>query len=225
MKSEAISQIYTPSGPKGETRRQLIREHTLALYVNGAPYASFSCLREHLPELVCGQLLADGRIRGASELSDCRFSADERRCDVALPDINRGGEIPRPARAVWEPAWVFAAARRFAEGTALYRETAAVHAAYLNRGGEAAFTAEDISRRCAVLKALGAMALRDLPPEDCWLFVSCRVNEEMVRTVAAAGIGLLASKSVATAEAVARAGAQGVTLICRAWPESFELCR
>lgn len=225
MKSEVLSQIYTPEGPGGEIKRQLIREHTLSLYVNDTLYASFSCLREQLPELVCGQLLADGRIRGASDLPDCNFSADERRCDVDLPDMDRAGETLRPASAAWEPAWVFAAARRFSNGTALHRQTAAVHAAYLNLGEETAFTAEDISRRCAVLKALGAMSLRNLPPENCWLFVSCRLNEDMVRTVAATGIGLLASKSVATADAVAYAGAHGVTLICRAWPESFELCR
>ena len=223
MKREVRTQIYTPEGPAGKTGRQLIAEHTLALYVNAAPYAIFSCLREQLPELVCGQLLADGRIRGAAALADLRFSADDRRCDVTLPETVPAGERPRPAAPAWEPAWVFAAARRFAEGTALYRETGAVHAAYLNRGAEALFTAEDISRRCAVLKALGAMSLRGYAPEDCWLFVSCRVNEEMVRTVAAAGIGLLASKSVATADAAAWAGAQGLTLLCRAWPERFEL--
>ena len=225
MKTAVISQVYTPEGPSGETVRHLIREHTLALYVNGTLCASFSCLREHLQELVCGQLLADGHIRSATEMSDCRFSADELRCDVVLSDMKTAGTSPRPEPAIWELAWVFAAARRFAEGTTLHRETAAVHAAYLNRGGEAAFTAEDISRRCAVLKALGAMALLGFPTEDCWLFVSCRVNEEMVRMVAAAGIGLLASKSVATADAVAYAAAHGVTLLCRAWPESFELCR
>lgn len=225
MKSAHTFRIYTPEGPGGEAERQLIREHKLSLYVNDTLYASFSCMREHLPELVCGQLLADGCIRSASELSDCRFSADERRCDVALMAMAAAGAGLFPPPAVWKPEWVFSAARRFANGTALHRETAAVHAAYLNRGGEAVRTEEDISRRCAVLKALGAMSLQGLSPEDCWLFVSCRVNEEMIRMIAAAGVGLLASKSVATADAVACAKEHGVILICRAWTESFEICR
>ncbi len=217
-----LSRVYTPDGPGEEKERRLIREHALSLYVSGALYASFSCLRDRLPELVCGQLLSDGRIRSAAELSACRFSADERRCDVTLAAVEPAGEKPGPAPAVWEPDWIFAAAERFARGTALYRETAAVHAAYLNRGGETLFVAEDISRHCAVVKALGHMLLREYAPESCWLFVSCRVNGDMVRRTAAAGIRLLASKSVPTADAADSAGALGTTLLCRAWPDRFE---
>jgi len=56
----------------------------------------------------------------------------------------------------------------------------------------------------------------------CWIFISCRINTDLVRKAAEAGIALLASKSSPTADAVELASSLCLTLICRAWPDRFE---
>ena len=220
MSGAWLARAVTPEGGSGAVSRALVREHRMTMTVDGAPYAAFVCSRALLPELAAGRLLGDGRIRRAGDLRAVELSEDESVCAVVLR------EAPPPAAPApipWESEWIFAAARRFGQGTALYRATASVHLAYLYRGDDLLCLAEDISRACSMEKALGLALLGGIPTEGCWMYLSCRINADMVRRAANAGIALLATKSTPTADAVELARAMHLTLICRAWPDGFEV--
>jgi len=193
----------------------------MTMTVNGAPCAAFVCTRADLPCLAAGRLLGDGRIRCRADVRSITFRAEESLCAVTAADAPAAA--PAPVPIAWEREWIFAAARRFAEATPLYHATASVHLAFLWRGDRLLYTAEDISRRCAMEKALGFALLHEEDLPACWLYLSCRVNADLVRQAANAGIALLVSKSTPTADAVELAGALGVSLICRAWPDRFEV--
>ena len=85
------------------------------------------------------------------------------------------------------------------------------------------FKAEDIGRHNAVDKAVGYAVLNDIPLSECMIFTSGRVPVDMVEKVIVAGIPVLVSKSVPTAESVELAEECNLKLICKAWPDQCEI--
>ena len=67
------------------------------------------------------------------------------------------------------------------------------------------------------------MLLNDIPAQKVILFTSGRVPVDMVEKVIQAGVGILISKSVPTAQSATLASEHKLILICRAWPDSYEL--
>ena len=70
---------------------------------------------------------------------------------------------------------------------------------------------------------MGYAVLNDIPLSECMTFISGRVPEDMVEKVIVAGITVLVSKSVPTAESVELAEEYNLKLICKAWPDQCEI--
>ncbi|MBQ4537157.1 MAG: formate dehydrogenase accessory sulfurtransferase FdhD [Lachnospiraceae bacterium] len=126
-------------------------------------------------------------------------------------------------KAYWQPAWIFALANVFADGSKIHQKTKGTHSAYLGSKGECVFAAEDIGRHNALDKCIGYMLLQGLTPADCILFTTGRVPTDMVQKAVMAGVPVLASKAVPTDAAVELAKECGLTLICKAWPDRMEV--
>ena len=123
----------------------------------------------------------------------------------------------------WKKEWIFALAGDFARGTLLHKKTKGTHSCYLGVAGETVFAVEDIGRHNALDKVIGYAALHHIAFEECIVFTSGRVPTDMVMKVIAVGIPVLASKAVPTDAAIELAQLRGLTLICRAWEDSFEI--
>ena len=106
----------------------------------------------------------------------------------------------------------------------VHNTTLGTHACILAHGEEILFTCEDFGRRNTVLKAIGYAILNGINLSECFLFISGRVLADMMYHVIHAGIPLLASKAVPTADAVSLAKEYGVTLIVKAYPDQIEIC-
>lgn len=123
----------------------------------------------------------------------------------------------------WESEWIFALAREFVSGSRIHNVTQGTHSCYLSVRGEILFTAEDIGRHNAMDKAIGYAAMHDLKPEACILYTTGRVSTDMVKKAIMSRIPVLVSKSVPTDTAVELARAYDLTLICKAWPDRYEI--
>lgn len=238
--------LIAADGGKTETEVVLLREHELRIIVNEQYVARLICTNQHLDELVMGRLLTDGFIESADDVYKILFCKYKTEVSVflnkdiileAAPNevksccagnkilyLVKGrrpfGALPKPD---YNPEWIFSMAKRFEQGTALHDMTAGTHSCILARRGEILFTCEDIGRHNAVDKAIGYGLRSQVPLSECILYTSGRVPVDMVEKPILAGIPILASKSVPTAEAVDLARKYGLVLIGNARSDSMKV--
>lgn len=245
VKIKAVS----ASGTVDERERSLIREHSITVYVNEKPLLQLVCTPNMLLELVLGRLVTEGLIEKSDDvesLSICEsgsrvriylreglkiaVSDNELQTEATCCTDNKilGGFQPLKTPKVltassYSEEDIFSLIGKFAENASLHKKTTGTHSCYLSYKGEYQGVFEDISRHNALDKAVGYALINGLELEHCILFTTGRVPVDMVRKVIMAGVPILVSKAVPTAEAVEMAKRYNLTLICRAWPDSYEV--
>lgn len=203
----------------------VLRERELTVVSGGARLGQLTCTDTDLEELVLGWLYTQRLIDAAKEVKSIEI-----RNNHALVTLDGPDRAPTERRAVhklppapdWSPEDVFALARRFREGMPLHRRTGAAHSCFLMRAGAVVYAAEDVGRFNAVDKAVGYALRQGIPLGECLLYTSGRVSATLVEKLAAAGVPVLVSKAIPTAQAVSGARRRGLTLLCRAWEDRFE---
>ena len=123
----------------------------------------------------------------------------------------------------YKPEWIFAMAEQFARGTVLHDMTSFAHSCMLARKGEIIYSCEDIGRHNAIDKAIGYALSSDIPLSECIIYTSGRAPVDMVEKVISAGVPIMVSKSIPTAEAIEVAKKYGLTLIGRARPDGYKV--
>jgi FdhD protein len=72
-------------------------------------------------------------------------------------------------------------------------------------------------------KAIGYALINGIPLNECILYTTGRVPTDMVKKAIMAGVPVLVSKAVPTDAAIKMAKEHSLTLICKAWPDKFEI--
>ena len=233
--------------PDGDSRNEdmaVISEHVLEILINEQPVYRLVCTKNDLRELVTGRLMTDGLIDDADDIDRMYFCKYENEASVFLRNETALKEVIRTDRTCctgnrvyaagqpnlaklhacdYRPEWIFALADEFRNGSKIHDTTGATHMCILAKGGRTLYVSEDIGRHNAVDKAVGYALLNDIALSECILFTSGRVPVDMTEKIIAAGIPVLVSKSVPTAESVELATTYGLNLICRAWPDRYEI--
>ena len=168
----------------------------------------------------------------ANGLSDVNISLDTLNKDTLEKSCGTGNRVFRSSKRedlkmlpklAWQREWIFSLAERFANDTKLHDMTSGTHSCILAQKDQFLFSCEDIGRHNAVDKAVGYGLMTGATLSECMLYTSGRVPVDMVEKVISAGIPVLVSKSVPTAESVALAKEYGLTLVCRAHPDRYEI--
>lgn len=227
----------------------LIREHVLEVSINEKTAFRLVCTPDKTAELVLGRVVTEGIIESRDDVESLYICESGNRARLYLkqePEFgNNENELPieptcctdnkllggfhgikalQPVTGVaYSDKHVFALINKFSENALLHKKTAGTHSCYLSCKGEYQGVFEDIGRHNALDKAVGYALINGLAFEDCMLFTTGRVPVDMVRKVIMAGIPILISKAVPTVDAVEMAKQYHLTLICRAWPDSYEV--
>ncbi len=229
------------SGDAGVEER-VADEVAMAIEIDGAGRILLFATPTDLEDMVLGYLLGDGIVESASDLlgfeavpHDAGFvlraqlrPACAERLKLRPPRVDASAGfgaaaalangVSRAALRVTpveiDQAALVAGMRALAAGGGLWKATGASHAAaWISLDGELKIVREDVGRRNALDKLVGAMARAGIDPSRGFAAVTSRVSHGMVRQAAAAGIGVLAAISAPTGLAIGLAESAGITLV------------
>lgn len=222
-----------------------ICEHFMDVFINGQFWLRLACTPNELVELVVGRLISermiDTSVRNTLEncIKSIEICEDGSRAEVSLTNdrkteffnienerfMTQMSEIEqKPSYDLsYNPEWIFALAAAFLDDSQLHKATKGTHSCYLSIQGKVTYSAEDIGRHNALDKAIGYAALNNYSLCDCILYTTGRISVDMVMKVATAKIPIFVSKAVPTTAAITLAARYGITLIGRAWQDSYEV--
>ena len=237
--------IVNADGSREEALSRVVSEHFLDLYINEKLAVKLVCTPADLVELVMGRMVSEGYIDTADDVESvyiCNFGSKARVFLKHEPELsqtveneptcctgnqvllaNSGKEMSRLRKTDWKSEWIFRLADEFASGSRIHRATKGTHSCYLSVNGEIVFASEDIGRHNAMDKAIGYVVMHGIEREQCILYTTGRVPTDMVKKVITSGIPVLVSKAVPTDAAVEMARRYNLTLICKAWPDRYEI--
>ena len=228
-----------PDGKVTEASSDCICEQRLIIRINGKDRYDIVCTSNDLHELIIGRLFTDRIILSREDITDIAFTGEYANVTIHATDENAGGlmvcntitapsprkKIDKLTKRIPDTKTVFELISLFRNDGALHSSTGGTHRCIVYLCGDTPVhcSFEDISRHNAVDKAVGHAVMKGYDLSRCILFTSGRVPVDMAEKVIAAKIPVLISKSVPTAASVKLAKEYGLTLICKAWQDSFEL--
>ena len=215
----------SPNGEQEIIDSAIISEFSIILYINNKKTMELICTNSHIKELVIGRLLTEGIIDEIEDIEVISVSDDKGSVFVQLKKEfhNFMKEYRVLSPVSYENKWIFEMIQCFSQEGNLHKKTKAAHSCVLGCQGDVLFQCEDIGRHNAMDKAIGYMCIHKIQPEKCMLFTSGRVPTEMAGKAIVAGIPILISKAVPTDKALEMAKKYNLRLICKAWPDSFEI--
>lgn len=215
----------TPDGKRENVDSAIITEFSIILYVNNKKWMSMVCTPSWVKELAVGRLVTEGVISSIDDIENISVNEDGDSVFVELAKVvdNASRKYEVLSEVSYEFDWIFQMIQSFTKEGELHKKTKAAHSCILGRCGEVLFQCEDIGRHNAMDKVIGYMCLNKIEPKECMLFTSGRVPTEMAWKAIAAGIPVLISKAVPTDRALEMARRYNLKLICKAWPDSFEI--
>jgi formate dehydrogenase assembly factor FdhD len=206
--------VLSIAGGQRITKEEIVAAEThLQVVLNASIVGDLRCSPELEKELAIGYLVTGGFISGLEDVEMTRTS--EASCWVTTKRASYRKEVQKRASARTVPfSQVRDSVGAMVQGQSIHKATGGTHAAALhNPDTGQMFASEDMSRTSALLKAVGAAVLHGINLTEVFAVTTGRLTAETVVRCAGAGIPMLASRTVATDEAVRRATERNLTLI------------
>lgn len=138
-------------------------------------------------------------------------------------------KLPEPVTPIeWDKEWIFEMCRYFKEDSPAHKKSYGTHSCYITQKGDferekKPIMCEDLGRHNAFDKALGCALVDGYDIQNSLVYTSGRLPIDMVVKAIRAKVPILVSKAVPTDAAIELAIASKLTLICSAYPDSFDL--
>jgi len=181
----------------------LVVEQAVAIEVEEEILIRTTCSPRQLREWAIGYLFSEGLITRPDDIetiheADGVLSVELARCAPPEPAPHA------PVESEWRVTAdrILAVARVMVEKAELFRETGGTHAVAIADDTDVLAFVEDISRTCALEKALGIALRQHIDFSRSLAFLSSRVPSRMIAKLARCGIPIVAAVSAPTLDAV-----------------------
>jgi len=195
----------------------LVTEFQVALELDGRELIRTTCSPGHLHGWALGYLVSEGHILCTDHIANIQEA--DGRLTVTLTDSAPREPVPvLPVESDLSasPAWILRIAEDVAARAGIFQATGGTHAmalavepgtltdhereAFVHEPGFAGFE-EDISRTCALEKAIGFALSEGTDFSRCIAFLSSRAPSRMIAKLARCGVPIVAAVSAPTLDA------------------------
>ena len=189
----------------------LVQEARVSIAVNGNRLVESSCSPGDLETWALGYLLSEGWIETADEAREIRVEGGRVTIDL---DRETPCELQSASSdQTFSLAFVQKTMGLLTRGASLFERTGATHAVALATEDGSHVFAEDVSRTCALERAIGEASNAGLPLDHMLAVLTSRLPERMVEKLALCGVPVVAGVSAPTVQAVELADRMRVGLI------------
>ncbi len=181
----------------------LVVETDVAIELDGELLLRATCSPGQLREWVIGHLFSEGLIARSADVKEIREAAGVFSVELAAS----APSTPVPLAPVASDCRmtverILAVARETGEKAELFQQTGGTHAMAIADEAEIIAFVEDISRTCALEKALGIALLQRFAFSRSLAFLSSRVPSRMIAKLVRCRIPIASAISAPTADAV-----------------------
>jgi FdhD protein len=187
----------------------VVCESEVIIKIDGRVHRQLSCLNENLAELVLGYLFAEG----IASPSDTDITVDGNTISVFR---KRCSKVQKPAviesKLQVTDGQILSWIEELDRNCPLHMKTGGTHVMGMVHD-DSIFFVEDISRHCAIDKAIGMAIRKGIDLSDCVIVTSCRQTISTMRKAIVAGIPIVASRAAPTTLSISEALNYGVTFV------------
>jgi FdhD protein len=195
---------------------ELVHEEEVIVKLNGEIH-KFYCVPADLEEMIAGNLKSRGIDPSLSRVK--KLDSNEFEVNVSEELVKTPGNCDSQKKRTKDE--VFDLIEALNENSFLYQKTGCTHVVGVCEDKE--IFVEDISRHCAIDKAIG-LAIRDgINLSNSFLVSSCRQTASTIRKAIFCEIPIVVSIAAPTDLAIKEANRHGITLIGFASPKRFNI--
>jgi len=181
----------------------LVTEANVAIALRDSELIRTTCSPGQMREWVLGYLLSEGFIAGLDDVAEIHERQDSFSVALAESAPSQPAPIaPVESDLTVEPDRLLEIAREVQRRATVFERTGGTHVMAVSSASGLVALAEDISRTCALEKALGIALLQRVDFANSFAFLSSRVPSRMIAKLARCGIPIVAAVSAPTVNAV-----------------------
>jgi FdhD protein len=215
-RSTEIELLVISRDGKWEKTDELVHEEEITVKLNGEIH-KFYCIPVDLEEMIAGNLKSRGIDPSLSRVN--KLGSNEFEVSVSGKTAKTPGNCDSQKKLT--KSEVLDLVQTLNENSFLYRKTGCTHV--IGICGDKAIFVEDISRHCAIDKAIGLAIREGINLQDSCLISSCRQTASTIRKAIFCDIPIVISIAAPTDLAIKEANEQGITLIGFASSERFNI--
>ncbi len=209
--------VVSKDGEKKKTS-EVIREEEVVVRIDGETH-EFYCIPSDLEAMIFGNLKSRGIHPSFSKIR--RIANNEFSVDLSL--MKQLPKNPAKCQSKKELASkeVFDSVEMLNKNSILHKRTRCTHVVGIC--GEQEIFVEDVSRHCAIDKAIGLAISKGIDLSNSFLVTSCRQTASTIKKAIFCGIPIVVTIAAPTDLAVREAAKYGITLIGFADSKRFNI--
>jgi FdhD protein len=215
-RSTEIELLVISRDGKWEKTDELVHEEEITVKLNGEIH-QFYCIPVNLEEMIAGHLKSRGIDPSLSRVN--KLGSNEFEVSVSEKTAKTPGNCDSQKKLT--KSEVLDLVQTLNENSLLYRKTGCTHV--IGICGDKEIFVEDISRHCAIDKAIGLAIREGINLQDSCMISSCRQTASTIRKAIFCEIPIVISIAAPTDLAIKEANEHGITLIGFASSERFNI--